>query len=153
MTPAASGAPRRTPDAVIDEALTWLRTPYHHEARVKGAGVDCGQFPAAVFEACGLIPKIEIAPYTYDWHMHRADDRYLGLVRAFFAPVESPAPADLALFKYGRAVAHGSIVIAWPLLVHAYLNAGAVVLDDGLANRDLAGRFAGFYRLKAWTGE
>jgi hypothetical protein len=64
--------------------------------------------------------------------------------------VESPAPADLALFRYGRAVSHGSIVVEWPLLVHAYVTAGAVVLDDGLANLDLAGRLAGFYRLKDW---
>ena len=25
----------------VAEALTWLGTPYHHQGRVKGVGVDC----------------------------------------------------------------------------------------------------------------
>lgn len=29
--------------AVIAEAESWLSTPYHHEARIKGHGVDCAQ--------------------------------------------------------------------------------------------------------------
>jgi cell wall-associated NlpC family hydrolase len=142
-----------TPAAVIDEALSWLRTPYHHGALVKGAGADCGQFPAAVFEACGLVPRLEIAPYPHDWHIHRDEERYLDIVRAHFAQVGAPRPADIAMFRYGRATAHGSIVIEWPRIVHAYVAAGAVVLDDAAANMDLVGRLAGFYRLKAWTGE
>ena len=27
--------------AVVAEAESWLGTPYHHEARIKGHGVDC----------------------------------------------------------------------------------------------------------------
>jgi len=27
--------------SLIDEARTWLGTPYHHQPRVKGVGVDC----------------------------------------------------------------------------------------------------------------
>ena len=27
---------------VVRMARTWLGTPYHHQGRVKGAGVDCG---------------------------------------------------------------------------------------------------------------
>jgi cell wall-associated NlpC family hydrolase len=171
-----------TPGAVIEEALTWLGTPYHHGARVKGVGADCGQFPAAVFAACGLIPDIDIGSYPHDWHMHRADERYLRHVEQFFVgeaphrrtmreaphrrtmgveidadPVPvgcgtgTPDPADLALFRYGRAVSHGSIVIRWPLVIHAYVSAGAVVMDDAANNLDLASRFAGFYRLRAWA--
>lgn len=25
----------------VTEALTWLGTPYHHQGRIKGVGVDC----------------------------------------------------------------------------------------------------------------
>jgi cell wall-associated NlpC family hydrolase len=133
---------------LIDEALAWLGTPYHHEARIKGVGVDCGQFPAAVFEACELIPHVEIEPYTCDWHLHRSEERYLQIVEQFFERVEHPQPGDLALFKFGRTISHGSIVVEWPLIIHAYLPAMAVVLDDGIANKDLAPRLAGFWRLK-----
>jgi NlpC/P60 family putative phage cell wall peptidase len=30
-----------TRDEFIAEARTWIGTPYHHQARVKGVGVDC----------------------------------------------------------------------------------------------------------------
>ena len=33
----------QTRQAIIDETVTWLRTPYHHMAAIKGAGVDCAQ--------------------------------------------------------------------------------------------------------------
>jgi cell wall-associated NlpC family hydrolase len=133
---------------VINEALSWLGTPYHHEARVKGAGVDCGQFPAAVYEACGLIPHVGIEPYPHDWHLHRDDERYLGYVERHFFKADSPMPGDLALFRYGRAISHSAIVIEWPLVIHAYITAGAVVLDDARANADLAERFVGAWRLR-----
>ena len=45
--------------AVVAEALTWLGTPYHHRARVKGAGVDCGQLLAAVFEGAGVLRHVD----------------------------------------------------------------------------------------------
>ncbi|MDR2561959.1 MAG: hypothetical protein LBC63_09350 [Holophagales bacterium] len=151
-------------DAVIQEALSWLGTPYHHAARVKGAGADCGQFPAAVFEAAGLIPPLDIDYYPCDWHLHRDDERYLSIVERHFSKVpidleltknggdlansQLPLPGDIALFRYGRAISHGAIVIDWPIVIHAYIHAGAVVLDDALANTDLAGRFVGVWRLK-----
>ena len=28
-------------EAVVTEAKTWIGTPFHHAARIKGAGVDC----------------------------------------------------------------------------------------------------------------
>ena len=33
----------------VSEAMTWLGTPYHHQGRVKGVGVDTeNNFPTAV---------------------------------------------------------------------------------------------------------
>src|SRR5437660_5143962 len=42
---------------VVAEAETWLRTPYHHMARVKGAGADCLTLLAEVYEKAGVIPQ------------------------------------------------------------------------------------------------
>jgi hypothetical protein len=44
--------------AVVKEALTWLGTPYHHHARVKGVGVDCARLLCAVYEASACVPHI-----------------------------------------------------------------------------------------------
>jgi len=40
---------------VVTEARTWLNTPFHHQARLKGVGVDCAMLVRAVGEACGVL--------------------------------------------------------------------------------------------------
>jgi len=134
--------------AVVEEALTWIGTPYHHQGRIKGAGVDWGMLPAEVYAAVGVIEPIETPDYQPDFHLHRGEERYLGLVEAHAVRVEGrdPLPGDLALFRYGRVISHGAIVIAWPLVVHSYITAGGVVLDDAEANLDLRKRLVG-----AWS--
>lgn len=130
---------------VVDEALTWMGTPYHHMARVKGEGVDCGQLLAAVYEHAGLVPHIDPGSYPHDWHLHRDVERYLGQVQAYAAPTDTPKPGDIALFRFGRCISHGAIVVEWPRVLHSYVHLG-VVLDDVSTNLDLGQRFAG-----AWT--
>lgn len=126
------------------EARSWLGTPYHSGARVRGAGVDCAMFPLAVYSACGLIEAADVGHYPHDWHLHRDDERYLGWVERLGArEIDAPAPGDFALFRVGRAFAHGAIVIDWPLGIHAVLNEG-VVLGD-LTQSWLTGRPVRFF--------
>lgn len=132
--------------AVVAEALEWQGTPYRHMGRVKGLAADCGQFPLAVFEAVGLIPHTEPEFYPHDWHLHRETERWLGHCERFAARVEGPPlPGDLALFKYGRCISHGAIVVEWPTIVHAHRPARCVCLDDAEGNQDLAARLVGFW--------
>ena len=35
--------------AVVKEAESWIGTPFHHAARVKGAGIDCLMLPLNPF--------------------------------------------------------------------------------------------------------
>ncbi len=111
---------------IVSEAKTWLGTPYHHEARVKGVGVDCAQLLLAVYSApgVGLIPEIAVAHYPRDWHMHRSAERYMAIVREHAREIEGPPqPGDVVLWRFGRCFSHGAIVIAWPIVIHAYLDA------------------------------
>ena len=137
--------------AVVEEAYTWLRTPYHHAARVKGGGVDCGMLLAEVFERAGVMPRVEPESYPADWAVHQGGERFLALVQQHAHQVDEPQPGDIALFRWGRCLSHGSIVIRWPLIIHAYVHAGEVVLDDAQGNADLARRLAGFW--SPWGGE
>jgi len=41
---------------VIRCAHAWLRTPYHHMGRVKGAGVDYAMLLAEVYSEAGRVP-------------------------------------------------------------------------------------------------
>lgn len=130
--------------AVVAEALEWSRTPYHPLGRLKGIGVDCGQFLLCVYEAVGLIPPTDTGHYPPDWHFHRNDERYLGFVEQFASRIPGPPlPADIVLYKFGRVISHGAIVIEWPKIIHAYRPGhagGMVMLDDGVANARLVKR-------------
>jgi NlpC/P60 family putative phage cell wall peptidase len=117
--------------AVITEAESWIGTPFHHAARVKGAGVDCLMLLCEVYERTGVAGHVEPGFYRPDFMLHRNEERYadgmLAYARAIHGP---PDPGDIALFKFGRLYAHAAIVTGWPRLVHAYWAAGAVCRGD-----------------------
>jgi cell wall-associated NlpC family hydrolase len=122
--------------AVLTEALTWLRTPYHHRGTIKGVGVDCAQFPLQVYAASGLIELFDAGDYPPDWHMHRSDERYLNVVRERAREIDPEAvqPGDFVVFRVGRCYAHGAIVIEWPRIIHAVVGQ-CVMLDEATGSR------------------
>jgi NlpC/P60 family putative phage cell wall peptidase len=120
----------RLREAVVTEAHTWLRTPYHHMGGIKGGGTDCLMLLAAVYEAVGAIPPVAVPFYPPDWNLHRDAERYLEGVARYAREIEGPpGVGDVAVFKFGRCFAHGAIVVAWPRLIHAWHNAGVVYAD------------------------
>lgn len=116
--------------AIVEEARTWLGTPWHHQARVKGAGVDCGQFIIGAYINAGLVPHFETGDYPPDWMLHRSEERYLGWIERYLDPVEVPLPGDVAAWRYGHCFSHGAIVVTWPLILHAYRRERGVVYGD-----------------------
>jgi cell wall-associated NlpC family hydrolase len=139
--------------AVIAEARTWLKTPYHSGARLKGIGVDCGQFLIGVYENAGIIQPGECNPgyYPHEIHLHRSEERYLEWILKYCDPVENPLPADIAMFKFGKSSSHSAIIIEWPQVIHAYVRFGVIASDAGealLCNDDGSSRLTGFYRPK-----
>lgn len=110
-------------NGIVEEAKTWLGTKFHHEARLKGVGVDCGNLLAAVFEAVGLLEPMKIEHYPPDFMLHRSEEWYLQRVTEHAAEVDYgrslPMPGDVALFRFGRVYSHGGIVVDWPLIIHA----------------------------------
>lgn len=139
-----------TPDirsAIVAEARRWLKTPWHHEARVCGVGVDCGQLLIGVYSAVGLVEEFDVPAYPADWHLHRDETRFLDQLLEHADPVDQPLPGDICMFQYGRHAAHGSIVVEWPLIIHAWRDEGMVVLSN-VEHGPLEERVAGFYRMK-----
>jgi cell wall-associated NlpC family hydrolase len=140
-----------TPRArVVAEALAWERTPYVHAARVRGAGVDCANLLAAVYHAAGLVPDLDLGHYPRDWHLHRSEERFMGWLDRYGARLndgEPALPGDVAAFRFGRCVSHGGIVLAWPVILHAWSKAGMVVRSDA-ASVGLTDRLAGVWRVQ-----
>jgi cell wall-associated NlpC family hydrolase len=112
----------------VNEALTWLGTPYHHHGRVKGVGVDCGQILIAVYSAVGKTQARTIE-YAHDWHLHHGEEQFLAFLDSFGAHeiTTAPQPGDIAVYKFGRCFSHGAIVIDARTVVHSYIGLGVVV--------------------------
>jgi cell wall-associated NlpC family hydrolase len=146
--------------AVVAEARSWLRTPYHHMGRVKGGGVDCATLLAEVYARAGVAPALEIPFYPPDWHLHRNAERYLEFILGHAQEIAGlPAPGDVALWRFGKCFSHGGIVVDWPLIIHAYSGKGCVHKAAWLSRlsegrRDRAGahdaRPVRFFTLKTW---
>jgi NlpC/P60 family putative phage cell wall peptidase len=128
--------------AVVAEARSWIGTPYHHAADVKGHGVDCALLLVRVYCDLGLVEPFDPRPYTRDWFLHRNEERYLGFLLARSHEVREPALGDIILFRIGRCFAHAGIVSrVEPLaIIHAFAPSSHVVEDVIAANADLLGR-------------
>ncbi len=128
--------------AVAAEALTWLRTPYAHRQRLKGAGADCAGLPLEVYAAVGLIPPTDVGLYSNQWHLHRSAERYLEWVERFGReiPRAEARAGDFLIWRFGRTYSHGAILIDERRIVHAYAQAGKVILDDSLSQAELKSR-------------
>jgi cell wall-associated NlpC family hydrolase len=131
--------------AVVAEARSWIGTPYHNCADIKGAGVDCGMLLVRVFVDTGLCDPFEPRPYPADWHLHRSEERYLGFVfdrcaELDVAAGETPQPGDVIVFLYGRCYSHGGIITrGHPLtFVHAYWPARLVLEEELRRNQPLS---------------
>lgn len=134
--------PRTNRYAVVATARTWIGTPYHPCADIRGAGVDCGMLIVRVFVDTGLCPPFDPRPYPPDWHLHRSEERYLGFVLDNCrerAAAEPAAPGDIIVFRFGRCWSHGGIVTKGsPLtLVHAFSLAGCVLEEEFARNATL----------------
>lgn len=114
---------------VIQEALSWQKTPFHDGAGVKGAGVDCAHFLQRVYVSVGLIEDFKIEPYSPTWFLHRDDPIFLNTVARYARRIDKPLPGDVLMFNFGRHAAHGAILVDDLTIIHAYKMTGFVTTD------------------------
>lgn len=136
--------PSQRQQRVVQEAMSWLGTPYHHCADIKGpqGGVDCAMLLVRVYTACGLVPlSFEPRPYSPDWHLHQAEPIFQAWLEQYgdrvVCPSTEPAnahlqPGDVLCWRYGRGYSHGAVYVGGDAghIVHALRPAGAVVLGS-----------------------
>lgn len=113
--------------AIVDEALTWVKTPWRHQGEIKGAGVDCGKLIYKVYKHLERVPEFDVPCYSRQWMLHRDYDEMLSWSgRLGFVATDTPLPGDVAIWKIGRTYSHAAIIIDWPRFVHADATAGFV---------------------------
>lgn len=133
---------------IVQAACGWLRTPYHHRARVKGVGVDCAMLVLAVMAEAGAVPDFDPGDYPRDWMLHRSEERFLAHIRAHAVEVADPLPGDVVMYRFGRCFAHAGIVTDWPAIIHADSRSGCVTEASGDAGR-LRNRERSYWRALA----
>ena len=108
--------------AIVDEARSWIRTPYHHLGDVKGAGVDCAMILVRVYCDLGIAPKFDPRPYAPQWFLHRSEEIYVDWLKNYCDQIQpgEEQPGDIALFRIGRCAAHGAIIVDDNLMIHSY---------------------------------
>ncbi|MGC8518461.1 MAG: hydrolase [Steroidobacteraceae bacterium] len=134
--------------AVVTEALSWIGTPYHHAQAVKGRGVDCAMSLIEWFANAGVIERFDPRPYAASWFLHRDQELFLRTLSRYAEPLppgEEPLPADLALYRFGRCVAHGALVLDETFIVHACAIARRVERRERAA---MAPRLSGYWRVR-----
>jgi cell wall-associated NlpC family hydrolase len=105
---------------IVREAESWLHTPFHVGAHVKGAGVDCGYLLIESARVAVAVPK-DVPYFPIDWYLNTKAELFLGIVERYAFPVDHPEPGDVALFRLrsGQPYSHAAVVVNWPLVIHA----------------------------------
>lgn len=98
------------PERIVEVARSWIGTPYHHQASLKGVGCDCLGLIRGVWREVYGAEHEQIPPYSMDWAeaskretLYEGAKRYLLEVDITHAlrgkGVERAQVGDIVLFR------------------------------------------------------
>ncbi|MCK9468475.1 MAG: C40 family peptidase [Porticoccaceae bacterium] len=131
------------PQRIISAARETMGTPFHHQGRVVGVGMDCAGVLVHVLKSLGL-PIIDERGYPRF--------PYRGLIKSILDSQPSLLPidkremvtGDVLLMRITREPQHVAIYTG-ATIVHAYSTAGGVV--EHSLSPEWRGRIMGVYRI------
>lgn len=131
---------------VLEEARSWIGTPYRHQASSKGIGADClGLLRGIWRNVYGAEPE-DPGAYAPDWAEAGKTDRLLDAASRHLTeiPANEMRPGNVLIFRWrsGMAAKHVGILAGNGRFIHAYSGHG--VLSSALVpqwRRRIAGAF------------
>jgi len=139
-------------EKIVQEARSWLDTPFRHGAGVKGAGCDCAHLITEVYFALGLIPKIEFPIYGPDWWRHAEDpERYIvEAAKKYFDEIKAAEaqPGDWVTLYMGKAFAHCAIITGPKTVVEAWPSRSKVSEINTSEERNHRNRAKRYFRAR-----
>jgi cell wall-associated NlpC family hydrolase len=126
-----------TREQIVAAARRWLGTPFHHQGRLKGVGVDCA---GVIVE---VARELKIGDVDVQGYGHRPDSRELEQLcrdHMTLIPFDQSKPGDVLLIMIDSAPQHLAFRTDVGLL-HSYAPARRVVehgIDQGWADKIVA---------------
>lgn len=110
--------------AVLEEARSWIGTPYRHQASCKGAGADCLGLIRGIYVAL-IGPVKEIVPaYTASWAEDMGQETLRDAARRHLVEIDpaDAGPGDILLFRWrgDMPAKHAAILSSPDRMIHAY---------------------------------
>ncbi len=118
------------PDTVIAVARSWLGTPYHDQASLKGVGCDCLGLARGIWREVVGSETLPVPPYSRDWGEAGtsevlADSAARVMIR--IDPTDA-GPGAVVLFRMraGAIVKHVGILTGPDSFIHSYERLGVI---------------------------
>jgi len=130
---------------VLEEARSWLGTPYRHQASSKQLGCDCLGLFRGIWRALYGDEPEPVPPYSPDWDLVEKSDHLLGAANRWLLKRSEVLPAHVLIFRWrpGLPAKHLAVCSTEQTIIHAYDRAGVVETMLGSAWRNrIAGIFA-----------
>ena len=104
---------------IVALARSWLGTPYHHQASLRGAGCDCIGLVRGIWREIYGHEAEALPAYTRDWAEGSGRETLLEAARRHLVEVEPPEaqPGDVLIFRWrrGTLAKHCAILSSLPL--------------------------------------
>ncbi len=99
---------------IVVLARSWIGTPYHHQAAIKGAGCDCLGLIRGVWAEYSGTQIVPIGPYSADWSEPQRAEVLWQAAATHLTPktLQDERPGDVLLFRMrdGSVAKHLGIV-------------------------------------------
>jgi NlpC/P60 family putative phage cell wall peptidase len=119
-------------------ARSWIGTPFHHQACVKGIGCDCLGLVRGVWRELYQTESALPPAYAFDWARDPSRELLMDAFNEYFLPAAGPCRADqLILFRWHIrwTASHVAIASSSSTLIHAQDGAGVCEVPMPIAWR------------------
>ena len=121
---------RADPAQIIAAARSWLGTPYHDQASVKGAGVDCLGLARGIWREVFGPEPLSVPPYSRDWGEMLGTEVLAEGAAGWLQPIPlaEAAQGSVVLFQMmpGAIAKHVGILTSKANFIHAYQGIGVI---------------------------